>query len=130
MLPLAFCGNDCNYCPRYLATKSGSSEQLQKVAKLWSRLGLRDTVLLPDEIACWGCSPENYCRYGIRQCPQTSKTSSCGQCAKYPCDKAKRSFASSQEFARTCKALCSQEEYEQLHKAFFLKKKNLNKENQ
>ena len=45
MLKLAFCGNDCNTCERYIATQSGSIEQLKEVAALWKRLGYRENIV-------------------------------------------------------------------------------------
>ncbi len=39
MLNLGLCGDDCNYCPRYLATQSGDEERLKEVAVMWQMIG-------------------------------------------------------------------------------------------
>ncbi len=85
MLRLASCGNDCNVCPRYIATRAGNAERLREVAELWFRLGLRDTLPSADEMACYGCSSMPWCRHGIRECAQEKGVDNCGQCQEYPC---------------------------------------------
>ena len=47
---IASCGNDCNECPRYIATQSGDKEQLKEVAVLWRRVGYRDKIVSQEEI--------------------------------------------------------------------------------
>ncbi len=50
---ITLCGDNCTYCPRFLAK---TKEELQEVANLWYRVGLRDHVVSTAEIACEGCS--------------------------------------------------------------------------
>ncbi len=68
IINLAFCGNDCNNCQRYIATKSGDKEQLNNVAIMWHKYGWRDTIVSPEEIACSGCSSATWCGYEIQKC--------------------------------------------------------------
>lgn len=39
---IGVCGDNCSYCPRYIATRSGKADELEEVKELWARLGLRD----------------------------------------------------------------------------------------
>ena len=57
------CGDNCFYCPRYIATKSKNIEELEKVKELWIRLDLRAMDFPVLEMSCYGCKPENKCAY-------------------------------------------------------------------
>lgn len=128
MLDLAFCGDDCNVCPRYMATQSGDIEKLTQVAALWKRAGWGDEVVSPEEMACYGCATVQWCRYDdVRKCAQTKGISNCGKCDNYPCDKITKVFEQTGHYAKQCKKNCSKEEYEYLQKAFFSKKTRLDK---
>jgi len=128
MLELAFCGDDCNVCPRYSATQSGDVEKLTKVAALWKRAGLRDESVSPEEMACYGCATVQWCRYDdVRKCAQTKGISNCGKCDNYPCEKITKVFEQTGHYAKECKKNCSKDEYEYLQKAFFSKKTRLDK---
>jgi hypothetical protein len=50
---ITLCGDNCLACPRYNAK---GYQELNKVAELWYRVGLRDTVVSNEEISCSGCS--------------------------------------------------------------------------
>jgi len=126
-MKLAFCGNDCDECPRYLATKSNDEKVLQETAVLWHRLGYRDQVVSPQEIACQGCTPSNWCRYGIAKCVLEKQVNNCGECGDYPCPTILETFERTEAFDRESKATCSQEDYARLRKSFFLKKENLDR---
>jgi len=126
---LAYCGNDCDECPRYLATKSGDEKVLQETAVLWHRLGYRDRVVSPEEIACQGCTSSNWCRYEITKCAVKKQVNNCGECQTYPCPTILETFKRTEAFAKESKATCSQEDYARLRKAFFLKKENLDRIN-
>lgn len=39
---IAFCGNNCDFCPRYIATKNESIEELRRCAEIWYKLGWRE----------------------------------------------------------------------------------------
>ena len=101
---IAACGNDCAACPRYAAHPyEKTDEELHHTAELWMKIGYRDHVVTNEEIACYGCKPENWCRYRVIKCCAVTKI-----------------------FEPMCRKSCTDEEYYQLKKAFFEKEKNLN----
>jgi hypothetical protein len=124
-MKLASCGNDCNHCPRFLATQSGDLNKLCGVARLWNRIGYREKIVSPEEIACHGCASSNWCRYGIRQCVIEMGVSNCGECDDFPCRNILGAMEKTLTFEKSVRERCSVEEYELLHKAFFLKRENL-----
>jgi len=130
MLKLAFCGDDCNACPRYIATQSSNVERLKEVAEMWKRAGWRDTIVPPEEMLCHGCASVKWCRYDdIRKCAQEKGIDNCGQCGNYPCAEIEEVFEQTKSYAKDSKARCSKkkEDYECLHRAFFSKKQNLDR---
>ncbi len=127
MVKLAFCGNDCSECPRYIATQSGDKEQLKEVAVLWRRVGYRDEIVSPEEIACHGCHSSRWCRYKIRECAPERGLDSCGECKDYPCQRILTAVEKTGAFAERIKEECPEEDYERLQKAFFSKKTNLDR---
>ena len=124
MLPLAFCGNDCNVCPRLVATNSEDPELLREVAILWHRLGYRDTVVSPEEMACHGCQSQTHCRYDIHSCVVQRNVLQCGRCDEYPCEKIEEAFKVTESFASQVDSLES-EIRDRLREAFFFKRKRL-----
>jgi hypothetical protein len=126
-MKLAYCGNVCDECPRYLATKSGEEKALQETAVLWHRVGYRDRVVSSEEIACQGCTSSNWCRYEIAKCAEKKQVDNCGECESYPCPTILETFERTEAFAKESKATCSQEDYTRLRKAFFLKRENLDR---
>ncbi len=123
---LAACGNDCAACPRYTAhpyEKTG--EELHCTAELWRKIGYRDHVVTNEEIACTGCRPENWCRYHVVKCCEDRGIRTCADCGEYPCSSMKDCFAVTKSFEPACRAVCTEDEYEQLKRAFFEKEKNL-----
>jgi hypothetical protein len=130
MQKLGFCGDDCNVCPRYIATQSGDVEQLKKVAVLWYKVGYRDRIVPPEELACSGCFSRTYCdRMYVRECVLKKCVENCGKCENYPCENIVKAFEQTASFAKKIKNKCSKAEYVRLRKAFFEKKKNLDKVN-
>lgn len=127
MLELAFCGDDCNYCPRYIATINNDYNQLRDVALLWAKVGWKDTVVTPEEMVCHGCNQVNHCRYGIRECALDKNVSNCGACNNYPCNKVIEMFEQTEVIDRKCQDILSQEDYQRLQKAFFSKRVNLDR---
>jgi len=124
MLKLAFCGNDCNFCSRYIASQSGNIERLKEVAAIWKEVGWRDTIVPPEEIVCCGCSPSNWCRYDVPKCTLEKQVENCGKCNDYPCEKILKMFEQTELYAKNCKKILSKEDYRRFQKAFFMKKKN------
>ena len=124
---LGFCGDDCNYCPRYIATRSGDVERLKEVAALWKIIGWRDTIVSPEEMTCRGCSSVNRCTLGIRECALEKGIENCGKCNDYPCEKILKIFKENNLLADNCKELLSEKDNECFQKAFFDKKERLDR---
>ena len=83
---MAICGDNCDSCPRYIATESGESIELEKVKALWVRLGLRGDEFPVEKMVCHGCKPNNACAYAeLRSCVQKKSVDNCGCCDDYPC---------------------------------------------
>ena len=123
---LAACGNDCSACPRFTAPPyEKTPEELRHTAELWMKIGYRDHVVTNGEIACSGCKPENRCRFHITACCEDKGIATCADCADYPCDRTEDCLAVTASFEPGCREACTQEEYEQLQKAFFRKRQNL-----
>lgn len=58
MEKITLCGDNCLECPRY---NTYTDEELNKVAKLWHKVGWRDRVVSNEEIRCVGCSSDKQC---------------------------------------------------------------------
>jgi hypothetical protein len=110
-----------------MATQSGNMENLNAVAVLWKKAGWRDGLVTAGEIACGGCRSATWCRYEIKSCAVEKDVTHCGSCGDYPCGKIREAFAKTDAYAEICKQTCSPAEYAILKKAFFNKKRNLNR---
>lgn len=119
---IAPCGDDCSVCPKYTAQ---TSEELQKVAELWNKVGWTDKILSLEKIKCYGCSNHKICSYGLLDCLKKRNIQKCNQCADFPCDKIGEMLNKTKDYASRCKKLCSETEFEILRKAFFEKEINL-----
>ena len=119
---ISACGNDCSVCPRHMPK---TDEELHKTAELWYRLGLRDCVVTNDEIKCFGCKPDNRCRYDVVNCAAEKEIENCGQCGEYPCSKIELAFETALTYEPMCKERCTAEEYTIMRKSSLEKKKNL-----
>ena len=123
---IAACGTDCAECPRYVAHPYEKTEaELRHTAELWMKIGYRDRIVSNEEIACTGCKPENWCRYNIAKCCEEKGIKTCAECAAFPCGNMRECFAITKSFEPMCRRVCTDEEYEQLRKAFFEKEENL-----
>lgn len=123
---IGYCGDDCELCPRYIATKSNDVEKLKKAAVLWEKVGLNDKIVTPEEIICNGCASLEQCHYNdIRECAKDKEISNCGKCNDYSCDKINEVFNRTAFYSKQCKKMCDIKDYECLHKAFFSKKDRL-----
>ena len=119
---IAACGHDCGACPRHLPK---TEDELKRTAELWMRIGYRDHVASAEEMACAGCMPENWCRYGVVGCVAERGVAHCGRCPEYPCPKIEACFRATEAFRPGCEAACAPEELEALQRAFFEKRENL-----
>ena len=124
---MGYCGDVCDYCPRYIATQSGDKNKLKEVAILWHKAGVRPKILTPEEMICHGCFPKKECQFGIARCASGKGVSHCGECSDYPCANLKSRFDLIPSISETWKSVCTKEEYELIHKAFWQKKENLDK---
>ena len=120
---IAACGNDCASCPRYTAHPyEKTEEELRRTAELWAKIGYRDHMVSTEEIACRGCTPENWCRFHVVGCCAEKGLKTC---AEYPCENLNDCFLVTESFAPACRNACTDEEYRRIRKAFFEKEKNL-----
>ena len=128
MTLMGICGDNCLYCPRYVATRSGGAEELEKVKELWICLGLVEHDLPAGEMICSECVPENDCAYSeLRACVYGKGIENCGLCESYPCERVNSAFDKSKKLRSRAALVCTTEEMEVLQKAFFSKRENLDK---
>lgn len=74
-------------------------------------------------MACHGCVPEKECAYmELRSCVRTKGVESCGLCDDYPCEVLNGAFEKTKKLQLHAAKVCTQEEMDMLHKAFFSKK--------
>jgi len=125
MLNLACCGNVCNECPRYIATKSNDNRKLDAVAILWKNCGWRDEIVSAQEIMCYGCKSIKNCKYELRDCALNKGIENCGLCDKYPCSKINEAFERTSKYSDFTSMVCDNITFDQLRKAFYYKKQNL-----
>lgn len=121
---ITLCGDNCTYCPRYLAK---TDAELEKVAELWYRAGWREKIVSNDEIRCSGCSSHKNCTYELVDCIKKQHIEKCCECNQFPCEKISKMLKRTKEYDAKCKEVCSKEEYNLLEKAFFHKEENLKK---
>ncbi len=126
MAYIGYCGDDCELCPRYIATKSNDVEKLKEAAILWEKVGLHDCIFPPEKMICNGCTSLEQCHYqNIRECAMDKEISSCGECPGYPCDQINAVFDKTNFYAKQWKEKCDSKDYQCLHNAFFFKKERL-----
>ena len=116
---ISYCGDVCSECPRYIATQNNDVHELENLARLWFRLGLRDRIVSAEEMKCTGCNKEKECGYQINNCPNHTGNA---HCSGFPCEKMKAIIARTDALAIILKERCSKEEYQQLKKAFLMKR--------
>jgi len=128
MATIGICGDNCLFGPRYLATLSGKTEELERVKELWARLGLREPSILAQDLICYGCLPENDCAYSeLKACISEKNIESCGLCETYPCQIVSAIFEKSEGLRSKMLSVCTPVERELLQKAFFSKRENMEK---
>ena len=119
---ITLCGDNCLYCPRFLAK---TEQELEAVAKLWYRAGFRDQIVSADEIKCGGCSSHKSCTYHLVECIREHNVERCRQCYEFPCKKITDMLKRSREHRERCRQVCTEAEFDLLEKAFFEKENNL-----
>lgn len=124
-LKISVCGDICSDCPRYIATATNDIQELEKIAELWYRLGLRDKILSPEELKCTGCNKDKFCSHNINKCEYLDGINNCGECDNFPCDKIISVFQKTDNADETCRDKCSDSEYNSLSKAFLMKRQVL-----
>ena len=129
-LIISMCGDVCSECPRYRATKANDLSELEKIAQLWYKLGLRDAILKPEDLKCSGCSKDKQCSHNINRCENLKNKQNCGQCDCFPCDTINLVFQKTDITDEICKNRCSDEEYQRLQKAFLMKRQVLTEINE
>ena len=122
---LGICGDNCDECPRGIATRTGDAKLLEETLALWIRSGLRPTGTHAESLACNGCASAEPCAYhDQRSCAHTRHFDNCGMCPDYPCAMAEAAFQQSRLFAARCKESCPGD-FHRMDAAFFRKKQNL-----
>lgn len=126
MNKIGVCGDNCSYCPRYIATLSGNKEEFEKVKELWVRLSWRDESFPARKLVCHGCNLEVKCAYPeLRNCADGKKISNCGLCDNYPCELVNAAYERTKNLESNARGVCTLEEMDILNKAFLLKKRTL-----
>ena len=105
---VGICGDNCQFCPRYVATQNGSPKELEKVKELWVKLGLRDPAFPAQDMACSGCKPENKCAYPeLRACANERAIHNCGLSDGYPCGLINSALERSEELRFRATTVCT-----------------------
>lgn len=130
MTLISICGNICSECPRYIATQADDFDKLIAIAELWYRLGFRDKIMNPEEMKCEGCYKEKLCAHDLNKCEYLGEKSNCGECNYFPCEKINAVFKKTNKVIEKCKDKCSENEFKDLERAFFMKKQILSEINE
>jgi hypothetical protein len=130
MLKIGCCGDDCNICPRYLATQSGDEKRLEEVAVLWKTVGWWQGKESLKQLTCNGCASITHCDLGIKDCVLEKHIENCGQCPEYPCTRLLAIFEQNKKEKEICQARFFARDYQIFLGAFFSKKERLDKINE
>lgn len=94
---IAYCGIVCSDCSAYLATQSGKTEALEKVAAQWrEEYGLEGVTI--QDVTCGGCIGEDgrkgaHCfECEIRACGVERGVANCAHCSDYACARLEEFF--------------------------------------
>jgi hypothetical protein len=128
MPTLGVCGDNCDQCPRAIATRTGDAKLLEDTLALWVRTGLRPAGTPAKSLLCNGCTSAEPCAYhDQRTCARSRHIDNCGMCDDYPCAVAKKTFHESDELAARCRGTCGHDDFRRMEAAFFRKKQNLDR---
>jgi len=122
---IAYCGDNCSACPRYIATITGNQEKLIEAINLSKKVGWNLEKNDPELFKCTGCEDIESCEYGVKECCMENNIDNCGQCRSYPCPLIEKAFEITQGYVEKFKDLLTPEEYKVYRQAYFLKKNNL-----
>ena len=86
---IGYCGIDCSNCASYIATRSGNSEELARVADDLARR--YQAEVKPEYVICDGCKAgkrlsyfcANLCK--MKPCCIEKGYDSCIECSEFPC---------------------------------------------
>jgi len=99
----------------------------KKTKELWVRLGLRDSTFTAQDMACYGCKPENRCAYSeLRACANNKLIENCGLCNEYPCELFNTALEASETLQQKIDSLHTGG-VEAIKKAFLSKRSNLDR---
>ena len=126
-MKVAYCGDNCEACPRYIATINCSKEKLIEAMNLSKKVGWNLEKNDPEEFKCQGCQDIEICEYNVKECCIEKNLDNCGQCYNYPCSRIERAFEITHGYAEKFTHILTPEEYNVYYKAYFLKKENLDK---
>ncbi len=122
-MKLGVCGDRCDVCPRYVATRDHDALLFEKIRRVYIKVGLRGEDTPLESLTCRGCSPENKCAYSsVRDCALDRKIENCGLCSDYPCEKMNAVFQKTEDFRNKFDHACTKEEFTLFEQAFFRKK--------
>ena len=125
---IAYCGDNCAYCPKYSSNLIGNRKKLKSVALLMKKVGWRYNLADPEKMKCRGCQEVEKCEYGVKECCIERKVPNCGKCINYPCPIIEKAFEITEINIEKFKKILSKEEYDLFQIAYFQKKENLEKE--
>lgn len=124
-IKLAYCGDLCNECPRYIATLKNDYDEFKKVAFLMKKVGWRYDLDVVENMRCNGCQDVENCEYSVKECCLEKNINSCGECTVYPCLKLNQAFKITRANTEKFKTILTKEEYNIFARAFFSKQANL-----
>ena len=93
---ISICGNICNNCAAFKATRKDDDLKRRKTAKSWSKM--YSSNISPEDINCEGCMTAggkkfSYCGVcEIRKCGMKKNVKNCAYCDEYICDKLEEFF--------------------------------------
>ncbi len=126
---IAFCGDNCEACPRYVATLTNNEEKLKEIALLKKKVGWSYDLENLEKMKCQGCQDIQKCEYAVKECCVEKKIENCGLCVDYPCERINKAFMITETNQEKFKNILTEQEYKVFQKAYFCKRENLDKIN-
>lgn len=123
---VAYCGDRCDLCPRYIATIKNDPEELKEVLILMRKVGWVSDNDTAEDMRCTGCHDIQNCEYEVKECCISKNIKSCAECNSYPCRTIKLAFVLTDENSKKFETLFSEEFYSIFNECFFQKENILN----